>query len=202
MNRPRNSDVTGVGTRIPYELPDFRAVFEMLPELHLIVDVRFTIVAATDAYCRATMTRRSDIVGRCLFEVFPDNPDDLRADGVTNLRNSLLNVIKFRIPHRMDEQKYDIRRPDGVFEERYWRPLNSPILGPDGYVRFIIHTVEDVTELVRIRAKEDNARKRVIEQERTAADLRQSNSQLVERVALLRASLQRLSNDNDQAPPR
>jgi PAS domain-containing protein len=179
--------------RIPYELPDFRLVFEKSPELNLIVDVRFTIVAVTDTYCRATMTRRGNIVGRGLFEVFPDNPDDSHADGVANLRTSLLNVIRFRVPDRMAEQKYDIRRPDGVFEERYWRPLNSPILGTDGYVRFILHAVEDLTELVRIRKEEAAARKRVLEQERTAADLRHSNSELVERVALLRASLKRLS---------
>jgi hypothetical protein len=81
-----------------------------------------------------------------------------------------------------------------VFEERYWRPLNSPLLGSDGYVRFILHSVEDVTELVRIRKEEAAARKRVLEQERNAADLRHSNSELVEKVALLKASLKRLSS--------
>jgi len=181
------------GTRFAFDLPDFREVFEKSPELNLIVDTRFTIVAATEAYCQATMTRREDILGRALFEVFPDNPEDTRADGVANLRSSLLNVIKFRIPDRMPEQKYDMRRPDGVFEERFWRPFNSPILGQDGYVRFIVHAVDDVTELVRIRREEASARKRVIEQERAAADLRHSNSELVEKVALLRASLRRLS---------
>jgi PAS domain-containing protein len=179
--------------RIPYELPDFRQVFEQSSELNLIVDVRFTIVAVTGAYCRATMTKRGGIIGRGLFEVFPDNPDDTHADGVANLRASILNVIRFRAPDRMAEQKYDIRRPDCVFEERYWRPLNSPILGSDGYVRFILHSVEDVTELVRIRKDEASARKRVLEQERNAADLRHANSELMEKVALLNASLKRLS---------
>ncbi len=194
MDKPPVPEVTAALLRIPYELPDFRQVFEKSPELQLVVDVRFTIVAVTDAYCRATMTKRGDIVGRGLFEVFPDNPDDMRADGVANLRASILNVIRFRAADRMAEQKYDIRRPDGVFEERYWRPLNSPILGADGYVRFILHAVEDVTELVHIRKEEAAARKRVLEQERTAADLRHSNSELVEKVALLRASLKRLSS--------
>jgi PAS domain S-box-containing protein len=194
LDKPPVPEVTAALLRIPYELPDFRQVFEKSPELQLVVDVRFTIVAVTDAYCRATMTKRGDIVGRGLFEVFPDNPDDMRADGVANLRASILNVIRFRAADRMAEQKYDIRRPDGVFEERYWRPLNSPILGADGYVRFILHAVEDVTELVHIRKEEAAARKRVLEQERTAADLRHSNSELVEKVALLRASLKRLSS--------
>ena len=181
------------GRRLPFAAPDFRAVFENSPGLFLILDAKFIIVAVSDAYCRATMTVREEITGRALFEVFPDNPDDSGADGVANLRTSLLNVIKQRTPDRMAEQKYDIRRPDGVFEERYWRPLNSPVLGPDGYVRWIVHAVEDVTELVRMRKDEADARKRVLEQERHAANLRHSNVELVEKIALLRASLRQLS---------
>ena len=123
---------------------------------------------------------------------------EIRIDPVlrelVKLRASILNVIRFRAPDRMPAQKYDIRRPDGVFEERYWRPLNSPILGSDGYARFILHAVEDVTELVHIRKEEASARKRVLEQERTAADLRHANSELVEKIALLNASLKRLSS--------
>lgn len=187
-------DVIVPGARFPFELPDFRLVFEQSPELQLIVDTRFTIVAATDAYCRATMTERDAILGRAMFEVFPDNPDDSRAAGVATLRNSLLNVIKYRVPDRMPELRYDMRRPDGVFEERFWRPHNTPILGQDGFVRFIVHTVEDVTELVRIRREEANARKRILEQERAAADLRLANNELLERVALLNTSLRLLTN--------
>jgi len=46
-------------------------------------------------------------------------------------------------------QKYDIRRPDGAFEERYWSPVNSPVLGVDRGIEYIIHRVEDVTDFVR-----------------------------------------------------
>jgi len=37
---------------------------------------RFTVLAASDAYLRATKKRREEIVGRPVFELFPDNPDD------------------------------------------------------------------------------------------------------------------------------
>jgi len=46
-------------------------------------------------------------------------------------------------------QKYDVRRPDGVFEERFWSPVNSPVFGPDRRIEYIIHRVEDVTEFVK-----------------------------------------------------
>ena len=50
-------------------------------------------------------------------------------------------------------QKYDIPYPDGRgFEERYWSPLNTPVLH-NGDVMYIIHQVDDVTEKVRTKAK-------------------------------------------------
>ena len=77
------------------------------------------------------MTKREEILGRGIFEVFPDNPNDLAADGVSNLRASLNFVIKNKIPHTMAVQKYDIRNPEGEFEIRYWSPLNTPVLNDD-----------------------------------------------------------------------
>ena len=111
-------------------LPDFRALFEAAPNLYLVLSPDLVIVAVSDAYCRATKTARAGVLGRRLFDVFPDNPDDPAATGVSNLRASLVRVLQFRRPDAMAVQKYDIRRPDsegGGFEERYWAPLNSPV---------------------------------------------------------------------------
>src|ERR1700733_13542177 len=69
------------------------------------------IVAVSDAYLRATMTRRDQILGKGVFEVFPGNPDDPSADGARNLRASLERVLFGRIPDAMPIQKYDIRKP-------------------------------------------------------------------------------------------
>ncbi len=134
--------------------PDYQAVFAAAPGNYLLLNPDFTIVGVTDAYLAATMTIRSEILGRGLFDVFPDNPDDPTADGVRNLRNSLVRVLATRRPDRMPVQKYDIRRPEtggGGFEERYWSPLNTPVLGSDGKVQYIVHWVEDVTEFIRLK---------------------------------------------------
>jgi light-regulated signal transduction histidine kinase (bacteriophytochrome) len=103
----------------------------------------------SDAYLKATMTRREEILGRNLFDVFPDNPADPAATGVANLRASLKRVLKSAAAHTMAIQKYDVRRPDGSFEERFWSPVNSPVIGADGRVEYIVHRVEDVTEFIR-----------------------------------------------------
>ena len=160
---------------------DFAAIFDHSTGNYLILDPRFNIVAVNQAYARATHTRADEIVGRPLFEVFPDNPADSAADGVSNLRASLLTVLKTRAPDKMAVQKYDIPLPlsqGGGFEERYWSPLNTPVLGADGFVRWIIHCVEDVTEMMKLRADWKQRQEFAREQERVIAELREVRREL------------------------
>src|SRR5215471_919399 len=99
--------------------PDFRTLFESAPGLYLVLTADLRIVAASDAYLRATMTRREEILGKGLFEVFPDNPDDPAATGTRNLQASLTRVLENREADAMAMQKYNIRRPEaegGGFE--------------------------------------------------------------------------------------
>ena len=58
--------------------PDFRTLFEAIPDPCVVLTPDFRIVAASDSYLRVTMTKREEITGRGLFEVFPDNPADER----------------------------------------------------------------------------------------------------------------------------
>jgi signal transduction histidine kinase/CheY-like chemotaxis protein len=175
--------------------PDFKSLFESAPGSYLVLDPELTIVAVTDEYLRATMTKRDEILGRALFDVFPDNPDDVNATGVGNLRASLERVRRDRVPDTMALQKYDIRRPEsegGGFEVRYWSPLNWPVLGPDLSVAYIIHRVEDVTEFVRLKELGTEQRQRTSELERRtsqmAAEAFQRSKELQEANRQLRAA--------------
>jgi signal transduction histidine kinase len=156
----------------PFSAPDFRLLFESAPGLYLVLTPDLTIVAVSEAYLTATMTSREKILGRQLFEVFPDNPDDPGASGVRNLRDSLNRVLRNRAQDSMPIQKYDIQRPQtkgGGFEERYWSPVNSPVLGQDGQIVYIIHRVEDVTEFIRLKQSGSEEKKQA-EQLRARAD--------------------------------
>src|SRR5258706_7476896 len=148
--------------------PDFRVLFESAPGLYLVLTPDLHIAAVSNAYLAATMTRREDILGRGLFEVFPDNPDDPAATGVATLRASLERVLAQRVPDAVAVQKYDIRRPEsegGGFEERFWSPVNSPVFDDHGQIAYIIHRVEDVSEFVRLKHHE-------LEQSKLAEQLR------------------------------
>lgn len=133
------------------DAPDFRRLFDSLLSPLLVLTPDFVIVEANRAYLTATRTDRS-IVGRPVFEVFPDNPEDPTADGVANLRRSLETVVAGGRTDTMALQRYDIpTAEEGVFAERYWSPVNAPVLDDEGRVTHVVHRVEDVTEFVHLR---------------------------------------------------
>ncbi len=181
----------------PLPAPDFRLLFESAPGLYLVLTPALKIVAVSEAYLKATMTKRDEILNRGIFEVFPDNPDDPAATGVRNLKASLDRVLTNRVPDTMAVQKYDIRRPEsdgGGFEERYWSPVNSPVLGADGEVAYIIHRVEDVTEFIHLK-QAGSEQQRITEELRTRtaemeADIFRRAQQLQEVNAQLRTELE------------
>lgn len=128
-------------------LQQFRPEFEASPHPYMLLDPGpgLHIVDINPAYAQATFTTREEIVGRSLFEIFPDNPDDTLADGVSNLYTSLRTVVQTGQPHAMAIQRYDIRNPEGRFVEKYWQPVNSPIHDGSRLLIYILHHVEDVT---------------------------------------------------------
>jgi PAS domain-containing protein len=136
---------------------DYKLVFDLMPGMCLILDTAFNIVAQNVDHANATLTTGADVVGRYLFEVFPDNPNDSNAGGVSAVRQSLLNVLKTRQPDSMPIVRYDVQpRVAAKFETRYWKITNTPILGSDGYVSWIINRAEDVTELVELQSKKSD----------------------------------------------
>ncbi len=169
--------------------PDFKLLFESGPGLYLVLAPDLTIVGVSDAYLVATMTTREEVLGRGIFEVFPDNPDDPNATGVKNLKASLKRVIKNRKADAMAVQKYDIRRPKsegGEFEERFWSPVNSPVFGRNHKLAYIIHRVEDVTDFVRLKTHDS-------EQAKRAEDLRLRGERMEAEVFLRAQQVQEMN---------
>jgi signal transduction histidine kinase len=167
-------------------------LFETLSDLCVVLAPDLTIVAASDGYLQATATQRSAIVGRKVWSVFPDTTEKVGANGSGSLSASVGRVVSTRRPDTMPVQKYRLPLRDsecGGFEERYWRPLNTPVAGPDGSVQWIIHRIEDVTEFVRLKqtysdreklAEElrDHAERMETEAFRRAHEVAQANRQL------------------------
>jgi PAS domain S-box-containing protein len=137
--------------------PDFRLLFESAPGAVAVMlpdDPVFTVVAASDGYVQLSGMRREEMLGRGVFEIFPDNPQHPAASAV---RSSLRRVIATRAPDKLPSYRYDIERPAGEgggFEERWRRHLSTPVCDPDGAVQYMLYFVEYVTGEVRAEAGE------------------------------------------------
>lgn len=114
-----------------FEELGFHALFDATPTPFLVVSVPdWIIVAVTEARLRITGMTREAQIGRRLFDVFPDDPADPGADGVEKLTASLERVGATKATDAMAGQRYTVREADGGFVERWWSPLNSPVLVP------------------------------------------------------------------------
>lgn len=116
----------------------------------MVLGPDLVLADVNEAACQVTGRTRGDLLGQYLFDAFPDNPADPDADGVRNLHASLHRVLRSKERDTMAPMKYDIPVADrpGVFEERWWSAINTPVLGPDGRVEWILHRGEDVTSFI------------------------------------------------------
>lgn len=133
---------------------DYKALFIAAPNPNLVLSPGLVIVDVNEAYLRATGRTREELIGQYMFDAFPRNPADPHATGMQDLYASLHRVLRTKTQDTMALTKYDIPRAGrpGAFEERWWSPINTPVVGPDGQVAWIIHRVEDVTPFIQARA--------------------------------------------------
>ena len=113
----------------------------------VLTPLNYTVVAVSDEYAEAVKLTRDIMIGRGFFELFPDDPSNSAADGFPNLKISFQRVQAMRATDTMPFQRQPLRQPDGTFEERLWLTTNKPVLDARGNIIYIIHRVEDFTEI-------------------------------------------------------
>ena len=146
---------------------DYRAVFQALPGMVALLTPDLVYADVNEDFLRYSGRSREQLIGRHPFEVFPDNPNDPTATGVRNLGASLRRVLADGERDTMAIQRYDVqsREHPRVWSERFWSPVNAPVLDENGRVVLLVHRVEEVTELIRARGRENGDRTRVLEAE-------------------------------------
>lgn len=141
---------------------DYAGIFRSTASAYLILDTRLVIVEVNAAYLKATSRTRESVLGKHIFEAFPENPSDPQATGVRRLFESLQRVMQSKTTDSIELLQYDIPvgpPEEGRFEKRYWSPINSPVLDEEGRLTHIIHQAIDVTARVAseiaLRVSED-----------------------------------------------
>ncbi|MCM3297713.1 PP2C family protein-serine/threonine phosphatase [Streptomyces pseudogriseolus] len=163
---------------------DYEDVYQALPGMVALLTPDLVFADVNEAYVRGTGRPRESLIGRYVFDVFPESVNAPDAKNSHHLRASLLRVLASGERDAMPLQRYDIESPEhsGDWQEHYWSPVNCPVLGPDGRVRLILHRVEEVTEFVRARSLGGDAAGRVLEAElyTRARELQELNTRLRE----------------------
>ncbi|WP_192843048.1 sensor histidine kinase [Aureimonas frigidaquae] len=126
----------------------FTQLLTALPSPHMVLDLKLNYVAANPAYVAAVGRAETDLVGRNLFDLFPNEGAEGRR-----LRESIARVIATGRPDTLAYIHYRIPAAgtQGGFEDRYWSAVHSPLLDEDGQVAFVLQNTVDITELVRLR---------------------------------------------------
>ena len=129
-------------TAVESPFPDFELLFRSAPTLLVVLEPtpELRVLTASDAYLRATRTSREGAIGRPFFEVFPESEEGPRCTGAGSLRAALDRVLA-------------TGKPDA---------LNTPVLSPDGRMRYIIHRMDAMElELLRSVRERDAALRRL-----------------------------------------
>jgi PAS domain S-box-containing protein len=133
-------------------IPDYEALFRSSPYPYMLLDRDMTILAANDAYLAVTGAQARAIVGRALFEVFPENADDPESTNTAVVRSSVERAIATGKPDAASFIRYSMPREGEhgtVFEERYWSTVHTPVFDAQGEFLFVAQNSLDVTDFYR-----------------------------------------------------
>lgn len=115
----------------------------------MVLDRDFCFVGVNTAYEKAVMRGRDELIGKCLFDLFPNEGESGRR-----LRASFTRVLETGESDSLAYIPYDIPipgDPDGAYEQRFWTAVHVPLKSKDGAVDFILQNTVDVTEFVKLR---------------------------------------------------
>jgi PAS domain S-box-containing protein len=129
---------------------DYQEVFRTMPGAVALLTPDGTILDVNDGYLEASGRTREQLLGRNIFDAFPQNPDDPGVLGPGQLRDSFEAVVATGERDVIMPLRYDVEDPGrpGEFEERYWAIINTPMHDRVGRVVMITHKADEVTHIV------------------------------------------------------
>ncbi len=95
----------------------------------MLLDRDFRIRGVNATYEAISMRRRDQLLGECVFDLFPDDPDDPQASGASQLAASVEAAMRRRTTDTMPIVRYDITDPQNpeVFLPKLWTWSNTSV---------------------------------------------------------------------------
>lgn len=139
---------------------DYDQLFHSIPWNYIILlgdDPHFTILEASDAFCRLVGRDRSEVVERPFRDVFPLSDDKESNDGTRALLESFRTVLATRSMHDAGVIRYDMQTKRDGFVRKLWLTKNYPISNKKKAMG-ILMSAQDVTTLFN---PDDYAKERI-----------------------------------------
>ena len=129
---------------------DPRRLFDVLPTPFLVLDRRLQIVGMNEAYLKTTQRGREELLGRYVFEAFPEAPDRIALfrDAFERALAGMANVLAktaFSIPRPAEE--------GGGYRRAVWTCTHTPIHDDRGLVVGLVQQALDVTGRVEVEQR-------------------------------------------------
>ena len=141
-----------------------RAFFNAIPLPSAVLRIEgndYIFEEVNEAYLKLTDSKREDLLGNHIFDLFPQNGDEEAVKGQRDLETIFKNVLETGEPDSIDVMRYDVKnKHSGRFEERYWALEIIPSADDDGQITHFFHTVREITNRVLTEKKEREIRKK------------------------------------------
>lgn len=161
---------------IPYGLKEhvLENVLQKTPFGFSLVNEDYIFEFANDEWLNIVQKKRADILGKKMFDVFPETKDQLL---------SIFDDVKInKQPFYSPEQSFKLKRA-GVLQDVFFNFVYQPIYSDSGDLQYFAIVVIEVTDLVSIRNKIKNEEERLrlaTESSHTATwDLNLKNSEII-----------------------
>ena len=141
---------------------NYKASFEQsyLP-LVMIAD-HYIIVAASDSYLEETKTIRDEIIGKKIYEIFPNNQGDSSGNSQAIICSSIDCAMKNKTSHTASVIQYSKPKLSSQGEGetiKYLSFCHSPVLDEFNEVECIIQRLEDVTQHQKLKEESETDKK-------------------------------------------
>lgn len=119
-------------------------VFDVSPVPMMVLDRALCFVACNDAHVAMVGRSREEMLGKYVFEVFPETADRIEAL-LTMFRRTLAGETT-----SLEATPFALIK-DGVRHENWWSVSHSPLRNDEGEVIGLVQFSENVTESMRLR---------------------------------------------------
>ncbi|MDB5168357.1 MAG: domain S-box protein [Candidatus Saccharibacteria bacterium] len=135
---------------------DHKKLFQSLSNAYIVYgvdDPDFTILEENQAHAEISMVKRDDIIGKSVFDVFPDVSEQYLKTGVSLFKESVRKVIRTKRPDMMPNLKYDLVDKKGNVTQKVWSLVHYPVFDKENNVIAVCQSTEDVTDKVQTEKK-------------------------------------------------